>query len=144
MLTVLKIVPFILITLLIVNLASILSVDTQVPITYIRLEVQTQDIYSGSDVTIRVFRDRHRSDCIIISNRQAKHVDGTFYNLLDAVYIDSATTSYADIIFSIPSEMKLGKYTLQANITYLCAENQTFFLRQPAVEFTILERSING
>jgi hypothetical protein len=143
MLKMLKIVPFILITLLIVNLASILSIDTQVPITYIRLEVQTLDIYAGLPFTIRVFRDKHRSDCIIISNRQAKHIDGTFYNLLDAVYTDSVTTPYTDITFSIPSEMKVGNYTLQANITYLCAENQTFFLNQPPVVFTIIERSIN-
>jgi hypothetical protein len=144
MLTMLKIIPFILITLLIVNLASVLSINTQVPITYIELEVQPADIYAGSSATIRVFRTRHRSDCVIISNRQAKHIDGTFYNLLDAVYIDSDLTPYTDITFSTPSYMKLGTYTLRANITYLCAENQTFFLRQPIVEFTITERPPNG
>jgi hypothetical protein len=136
--------PFMLITLLIVNLATLLSVDTQIPITYIRLEVQTPAIYAGLPFTIRVFRNKHRNDCIVLSNRQAKHTDGTLYNLPDAVYLDSVNTPYADIIFSTISGMKLGNYLLQTNITYLCAENQTFSLRQPTVEFTILERPTNG
>jgi hypothetical protein len=144
MLKMLKIVPFILITLLIVNLATLLSVDTQVPITYTRLEVQTPAIYAGLPFTIRVFRDKHRNDCIVVSNRQAKHTDGTLYNLPDALYLDSATTPYIDLIFSTTSDMKLGTYLLQTNITYLCAENQTFLLRQPLIEFTILERLTNG
>jgi hypothetical protein len=138
------VIPFMLITLLIVNLAALLSVDTQVPITYIRLEVQTTVIYAGSPITIRVFRDRHRSDCIIISSRQAKHSDSTFYNLPDDVYLDSDITPYTDITFNTISGMKVGNYLLQANITYLCAKNQTFSLRQPTVEFTILERPTNG
>ena len=144
MIKIFYVIPFMLITILIINLATLASVDPSIPITYVRLEIQTLDIYAGSPIIIRVFRKNNRDDCVIISNRQAKHVDGTLYNLPDSVYLDPGATLYTDITFNTTSDMKLGSYLLQANITYLCDQNQTFLLRQPDAIFTILERPING
>jgi hypothetical protein len=111
--------------------------DDRVPVVFDRVEVLNSPVKSGENLVVRIWREKVREDCPVLSQRLAVNQDGVVFDLPDSAWRGGpAGTPYLDYAYPTVESMPPGNYLLRVHLTYTCP-NLVFNIDQPTTPFRI-------
>jgi hypothetical protein len=103
-----------------------------------KVETLASPIVAGDALPVRIWREKVRDDCPVVSERTAISQDGVVYDLPDAEWAGgSADDPYLDYRYPTLPFMPAGEYQLRVDLTYTCPGGLLFKYLQPPAFFRI-------
>tara|TARA_R110002049_G_scaffold285335_2_gene466168 strand:+ start:459 stop:893 length:435 start_codon:yes stop_codon:yes gene_type:complete len=114
-------------------------VDRTQPISgFGKVETLRSPIVAGEALPVRIWREKARGDCPVVSERAAISQDGVVYDLPDAEWSGgSADDPFLDYRYPTLPFMPEGEYQLRVDLTYTCPGGLLFKYTQPPAFFRI-------
>lgn len=116
-------------------------VDRTQPVSgFGKVETLKSPIVAGEALPVRIWREKARGDCPVVSERTAISQDGVVYDLPDAEWSGgSADDPHLDYQYPTLPFMSDGEYQLRVDLTYSCPGGLTFKYTQPPAFFRIAD-----
>ncbi len=97
--------------------------DHRAPVVMVATETLNSPFEEGGQVKVRIYREKVRDDCPVISNRRAKNqTTGENYDIPNAHWAGGpANDTFIDMEYDT-SHLPPGDYVLFVNLTYQCPE----------------------
>lgn len=95
--------------------------DDTVPVYFHATETLNSPVPQGGKVQVRIYRDKFRDDCPVLSNRTAQlFPNGRVYDIENQSSMGGpANTEFVDWEYNV-SELPPGDYVLFVELTYQC------------------------
>jgi hypothetical protein len=95
-------------------------------------------VHAGQYLKVRVFREKRRDDCPVISQRLLINDMTRAVLAIGEVAWEGgrADAPFVDVNYQMPEKLPSGGYTLRVYLSYVCPE-KTFYLTQPDVHFEV-------
>ena len=111
--------------------------DNRPPVAFSRVEVLNSPINAGGTLQIRVWREKVRDDCPVVSRPFITDENGETLDLLDVFSIGGpAGTEFYDATYLVPIDLHPGSYELFDLLSYRCP-NDEFVIPQPTARFVV-------
>ena len=113
--------------------------DRRMPVVFHRVATLNSPLGEGEKAIVRVWRDKVRGDCPVLSRRTAVNQDGVTFDIPDAMWAGGpAGTEYIDMTYDT-SFLNAGDYELRVTLDYQCPD-KTYPAIQPPARFRIVRR----
>lgn len=111
--------------------------DVRVPVIFQKAEVLNSPIHAGEELHVRVWREKVRGDCPVVSEPFAINVNGVLHPMPNSFAAGGPVgTPYVDIFYKTPPDLPPGEYVLRDRLSYRCPDH-VFNILQPLARFVI-------
>jgi hypothetical protein len=115
--------------------------DNRVPVEFHRVEVLNSPIQPGGYLELRVWREKVRSDCPVVSAPFVTDRNGVSYALPSSFSVGGPVgTEYLDVSYLTPLDLPAGSYMLRDVLSYRCP-GEAFDILQPVALFVVAAHS---
>jgi hypothetical protein len=112
--------------------------DYRAPVTFSRAEVLNSPVQAGGELHVRMWREKVRDDCPLLSRPYVIGANNAVINLSAAFSLGGPVgTPNVEFTYTIP-DLPPGEYVLHDRLSYRCPA-VTFDIDQPEIAFTVSE-----
>jgi hypothetical protein len=117
---------------------DVLTIDYRAPVNMQRVESLNSPVPVGGKIVVRVWREKYRDDCPVVSSPYASDQNGRAYVMPGSQGPGGAKDEeYYDALYDVTA-LPPGSYTLHDSLMYHCP-GQSFPVQQPPVSFVVAE-----